>query len=52
MASADVSASPISEAESGSSGEYVLKKLFAEFVVVSERKLQHITSQPLVRSTA
>jgi len=32
-----------------SAGEFVLKKLFAEFVVLSERKLRHIVSQPLVR---
>ena len=48
MASADVSASPVPEADGGSSGEFVLKKLFAEFVVVAERKLRHVCSQPLV----
>ena len=48
MASADLSASPVPEAEGGSSGEFVLKKLFAEFVVVSERKLQQVCSQSLV----
>lgn len=52
MASADVSASPVPEADGGSSGEFVLKKLFAEFVVVGERKLQLVCSQPLVRSVA
>lgn len=50
MASADVNASPVPEVNGGSSGEFVLKKLFAEFVVVGERKLQSVCSQPLVRS--
>lgn len=49
MASADQSASPVPEADGGSAGEFVLKKLFAEFVAVSERKLQIVCSQPLVR---
>lgn len=49
MASADLSVSPCGDAETGlSPGEFVLKKLFAEFVVVSDRKLQHIATQPLV----
>jgi len=50
MASADVNISPPMEGEGAvSAGEFVLKKLFAEFVVLSERKLRHIVSQPLVR---
>ncbi len=51
MASADMSISPPMDGEgSMSAGEFVLKKLFAEFVVTSERKLQDIASQPSVRS--
>lgn len=51
MASADMSASPSLDGEgSMSAGEFVLKKLFAEFVVTSERKLQDIATQPQVRS--
>ena len=51
MASADVSSSPaLGDSEGGMSpGEFVLKKIFAEFVAVSDRKLQHIASQRLVR---
>ena len=49
MACADASASPVPEADGGSSGEFVLKKLFAEFVVVGERKLQYACNQPLVQ---
>lgn len=49
MASADLSISPPIDGEgSMSAGEFVLKKLFAEFVVISERKLQDIASQPPV----
>ncbi len=49
MASAEVCVSPPADVEGGMSpGEFVLKKLFAEFVALSERKLQHIASQPLV----
>lgn len=51
MASADMSISPVGSAEGEgtmSAGEFVLKKLFAEFVVISERKLQEIASQPPV----
>ena len=48
MASADETTSPVPEANGGSSGEFVLKKLFAEFVAVSEKKLEHVCSQPLV----
>ena len=49
MASAEQSSSPALEAEGGMSpGEFVLKKLFAEFVQLSESKLLHIASQPLV----
>ena len=49
MASADVSASPSVDVEGGMSpGEFVLKKLFAEFVVLSERKLKSLATQPLV----
>ena len=51
MASAEESASPVLEIDGGSSGEFVLKKLFAEFVAVSERKLQHVCSQTLVTFT-
>ena len=44
--------SPITDGEgSMSAGEFVLKKLFAEFVALSDRKLQDIASQPFVRST-
>ena len=46
---ASVSVSPVPEGDRDSSGEFVLKKLFAEFVVVGERKIQHACSQPLVR---
>lgn len=51
MASAEVSLSPaLGDSESGmSAGEFVLKKLFAEFVAVSDRRLQHIATQSLVR---
>lgn len=49
MASADASASPVPGGDGGSSGEFVLKKLFAEYVVVGEKKIQHACSQPLVR---
>ena len=51
MASADVSSSPaLGDSEGGMSpGEFVLKKIFAEFVAVSDRKLQHIATQRLVR---
>ena len=48
MASADVNASPVLDVEKGSSGEFVLKKLFAGFVLVSDRKLQLVTQEPLV----
>lgn len=49
MASADLSMSPPADAEGAmSAGEFVLKKLFAEFVALSERKLQNIATQPLV----
>lgn len=51
MASADMSISPTVGVEGDgamSAGEFVLKKLFAEFVVLSERKLQEIASQPPV----
>lgn len=52
MASADMSISPTTVGVEGegamSAGEFVLKKLFAEFVVLSERKLQEIASQPPV----
>ena len=49
MASADQSMSPPIDAEGAmSAGEFVLKKLFAEFVALSERKLQNIATQPLV----
>ena len=49
MASADQSMSPPVDAEGAmSAGEFVLKKLFAEFVALSERKLQNIATQPLV----
>lgn len=50
MASADQSMSPPIDAEGAmSAGEFVLKKLFAEFVALSERKLQNIVTQRLVR---
>ena len=50
MASAEVSLSPaLGDGESGMSpGEFVLKKVFAEFVAVSDRRLQHIATQSLV----
>ncbi len=49
MASAEVCVSPPADVEAGMSpGEFVLKKLLAEFVALSERKLLHIASQPLV----
>ena len=51
MASADMSTSPtigVDGEGAMSAGEFVLKKLFAEFVVLSERKLQTIASQPPV----
>ncbi len=40
--------SPVVEESSMSAGEFVLKKLFAEFVALSERKLQSISAQPFV----
>jgi hypothetical protein len=49
---ASVSVSPVPEGDRDSSGEFVLKKLFAEFVVVGERKIQHACSQPLEYSLA
>ena len=51
MASAEVSTSPaLGDGEGGMSpGEFVLKKIFAEFIAVSDRKLQHIATQRLVR---
>lgn len=50
MASADMSISPPMDGEgSVSAGEFVLKKLFAEFVVLSDRKLQEIASQAPVK---
>ena len=53
MASAgDQSTSPVPETDGGSAGEFVLKKLFAEFVAVSERKLQYACNQPLVNGEA
>ncbi len=51
MASADMSISPPVSADGEgamSAGEFVLKKLFAEFVVLSEGKLQEIALQPPV----
>ena len=52
MASADMTASPTIDSEgSMSAGEFVLKKLFAEFVVLSEKKLQDIASQPAVSTS-
>jgi hypothetical protein len=51
MASADLSISPTGGLDGDgamSAGEFVLKKLFAEFVVLSERKLQQIASEPPV----
>ena len=51
MASADMNISPTAGMEGEgtmSAGEFVLKKLFAEFVVLSERKLQVIATQPPV----
>ena len=53
MASADQSMSPPVDAEGiMSAGELVLKKLFAEFVALSEKKLQDIAKQQLVRYLA
>ena len=52
MASADQSTSPVPEADGGSAGEFVLKKLFAGFVAVSEKKLQYACNQPLVKRGA
>jgi hypothetical protein len=49
---ASVSVSPVPEGDGDSSGEFVLKKLFAEFVVVGDRKIQHACSQPLEYSLA
>lgn len=34
-----------------SAGEFVLKKLFAEFVSLSDRKLQDISCLPFVRAS-
>lgn len=62
MASADVSssagASPApgaagAEAAGGglSPGEFVLKRLFAEFVALSDKKLEYVAKQPLVSAT-
>lgn len=49
MASADMSISPTIDGEGAmSAGEFVLKKLFSEFVVISERKLKDIASQASV----
>ena len=52
MDSATASAPPPAKGSGGtalpSPGEFVLKKLFAQFVVNSEVKLKHIASQPLV----
>ena len=49
MASADVSVSPSMDGENSmSAGEFVLKKLFAEFVALSEKKLQNVSQQQLV----
>ena len=47
MASADLSCvSPPADGENSlSAGEFVLKKLFAEFVTLSDKKLQDIASQ-------
>ena len=54
MDSASESASAPAQGPGGtalpSPGEFVLKKLFAQFVVNSEVKLKHIASQPLVSS--
>ena len=44
-----MSTGPPVDAEGGvSAGESDFKKLFAEFVALSERKLQAIATQPLV----
>ena len=52
MASADLSISPTIDSEGAmSAGEFVLKKLLAEFVAISERKLQDIASQSSVSSS-
>lgn len=41
--------SPVIDGENYmSAGEFVLKKLFAEFVALSEKKLQSISTQPFV----
>lgn len=49
MASADMSISPPMDSEGAmSAGEFVLKKLFAEFVSISEKKLKDLASQPPV----
>ena len=49
MASADQSMSPPVDVDGTmSAGEFVLKKLFAEFVALSEKKLQNIAGQALV----
>lgn len=41
--------SPVIEGDSSmSAGEFVLKKLFAEFVALSERKLSNISTQSFV----
>ncbi len=41
--------SPVIDGENYmSAGEFVLKKLFAEFVALSEKKLQLISTQPFV----
>lgn len=48
MASADLSSPPADVEGSMSAGEFVLKKLFAEFVVISDEKLQAIASEPPV----
>lgn len=52
MASADLScvSPPMDGDGSMSAGEFVLKKLFAEFVLISDRKLQEIASQAPVSS--
>jgi len=50
MASADLScvSPPVDGENSMSAGEFVLKKLFAEFVTLSDKKLQDIASHPPV----
>ena len=47
MANADLScvSPPMGTGGTMSAGEFVLKKLFAEFVLISDRKLKAITSQ-------